>query len=90
MNSKQIGSLRRAGIYFVVGYGGLAVINNSGIAADDMWIAYLPLFIGVYFFARWADTLKSPPSTPTSVRINQRIDYSAANTDKDTTTETSC
>jgi len=20
-----------------------------------MWMAYLPLFIGVYFFARWAD-----------------------------------
>jgi hypothetical protein len=55
MNPKQVGALRRAGIYFVVGYGGLAVINNTGIAADDMWIAYLPLFIGVYFFARWAD-----------------------------------
>ena len=55
MNSKQIGSLRRAGTYFVVGYGGLAVINNSDIAPDNMWVAYLPLFIGVYFFARWAD-----------------------------------
>jgi len=55
MNLKQIGALRRAGIYFVVGYGGLAVINNSGIATDDVWITYLPLFIGVYFFARWAD-----------------------------------
>ena len=55
MNPKQVGALRRAGIYFVVGYGGLAVINNSGVAPDDMWMAYLPLFIGVYFFARWAD-----------------------------------
>ena len=55
MNPKQVGALRRAGIYFVVGYGGLAIINNSGIAADDMWMAYVPLFIGVYFFARWAD-----------------------------------
>jgi len=55
MNPKTVGALRRAGIYFVVGYAGLAVINNSGLAPDNMWIAYLPLFIGVYFFARWAD-----------------------------------
>lgn len=55
MNAKQVGALRRAGIYFVVGYGGLVVINNSGLAPDAMWMAYLPLFIAVYFFARWAD-----------------------------------
>ncbi|MAN19589.1 MAG: hypothetical protein CMN94_07420 [Synechococcus sp. EAC657] len=55
MNSKQVGALRRAAIYFVVGYGGLAVVNNAGIAPERMWMAYLPLFIGVYFFARWAD-----------------------------------
>ena len=55
MNPKQVGALRRAVIYFLVGYGGLVVINNSGLAADRMWLAYLPLFVGVYFFARWAD-----------------------------------
>jgi hypothetical protein len=55
MNPKQVGAFRRAGIYFVVGYAGLAVINNSDIAPNNMWVAYLPLFIGVYFFARWAD-----------------------------------
>ena len=55
MNPKQIGAIRRAVIYFVVGYGGLAVINNADIAPDRMWMAYLPLFVGVYFFARWAD-----------------------------------
>ena len=55
MNPKQVGALRRAGIYFVVGYAGLAVINNTGLAPENMWTAYLPLFIGVYFFARWAD-----------------------------------
>ena len=55
MNSRQVGAIRRAVIYFVVGYGGLAVINNSGLAPDRMWTAYLPLFVGVYFFARWAD-----------------------------------
>ena len=55
MNPKQVGALRRAVIYFLVGYSGLVVINNSGLAADRMWVAYLPLFVGVYFFARWAD-----------------------------------
>ena len=55
MNPKQVGALRRAGIYFVVGYAGLAVINNTGLAPENMWTAYLPLFIGVFFFARWAD-----------------------------------
>jgi hypothetical protein len=55
MNPKQAGALRRAGIYFVVGYGGLVFINNSGLQLDNMWIAYLPMFIAVYFFSRWAD-----------------------------------
>ena len=55
MNPKQVGALRRAGIYFLVGYGGLVVINNSGLAPERMWLAYTPLFVGVYFFARWAD-----------------------------------
>ncbi len=49
MNPKLVGALRRAGIYFVVGYGGLVLINNSGLVLDNMWIAYLPMFIAVYF-----------------------------------------
>jgi len=55
MNPKLVGAIRRALIYFVVGYGGLALINGSGLAPDRMWMAYVPLFIGVYVFARWAD-----------------------------------
>ena len=55
MNPKQVGALRRAVIYFLVGYGGLTVINNSGLAPERMWLAYTPLFVGVYFFARGAD-----------------------------------
>ena len=39
MNPKQVGALRRAGIYFVVGYGGLVLVNNSGLELDNMWIA---------------------------------------------------
>lgn len=55
MNPKQVGALRRAGIYFVVGYGGLVLVNNSGLELDNMWVAYLPMFIAIYFFSRWAD-----------------------------------
>lgn len=55
MNPKQAGALRRAGIYFVVGYSGLVLINNSGLVLENMWVAYLPMFIVVYFFSRWAD-----------------------------------
>ena len=63
MNPKQVGALRRAGIYFVVGYGGLVLINNSGLELDNMWIAYLPMFIAVYFFSRWADAKIESRST---------------------------
>ena len=66
MNPKQLGALRRAGIYFIVGYGGLVLINNSGLALDNMWIAYTPMFIGVYFFARWADAKIAIRSTKKS------------------------
>ena len=55
MNPKQVGALRRAVIYSLVGYGGLTVINNTRLAPERMWLAYTPLFVGVYFFARWAD-----------------------------------
>ena len=63
MNPKQVGALRRAGIYFVVGYAGLVLINNSGLELDNMWIAYLPMFIAVYFFSRWADAKIESRST---------------------------
>ena len=63
MNPKQVCALRRAGIYFVVGYGGLVLINNSGLELDNMWIAYLPMFIAVYFFSRWADAKIESRST---------------------------
>ena len=55
MNPNLAGALRRAGIYFVVGYAGLTIINTSGMGPDNLWMAYVPLFITVYFFARWAD-----------------------------------
>lgn len=70
MNPKQVGALRRAGIYFVVGYGGLVLVNNSGLELDNMWVAYLPMFIAVYFFSRWADA-----RLRVAQAINQRIEF---------------
>ena len=53
--SKAIGALRRAGIYGLLSYSGLVLINNSGLELANMWLAYLPMFIGVYVLTQWAD-----------------------------------
>ncbi|WP_216923444.1 hypothetical protein [Synechococcus sp. CCAP 1479/9] len=53
---KQIvGPLRRASIYGVISYLGLVLINNSELNLPNMWIAYLPMFIGVYVVTQWLD-----------------------------------
>ncbi len=53
---KQIvGPLRRAVIYGVISYLGLVLINNSELNLPNMWIAYLPMFIGVYVVTQWLD-----------------------------------
>jgi len=43
---KLVGPLRRALIYGLISYSGLVLINNSELALPNMWIAYLPMFIG--------------------------------------------
>ena len=48
--------LRRVSIYMVLSYGGLVVVNNSGYQLDNMWVIYLPMFIGVYILSRWIDS----------------------------------
>ena len=53
--SKAIGSVRRAGIYGLLSYSGLVLINNSGLELSNMWVAYLPMFIAVYVVTQWAD-----------------------------------
>tara|TARA_B100001939_G_C16698668_1_gene511852 strand:+ start:311 stop:529 length:219 start_codon:yes stop_codon:yes gene_type:complete len=53
--SKAIGALRRAGIYGLLSYSGLVLINNSGLELSNMWVAYLPMFIAVYVLTQWAD-----------------------------------
>jgi hypothetical protein len=44
-------------IYGLVSYGGLVLINNSELDLPNMWIAYLPMFIGVYVVTQWLDSL---------------------------------
>ena len=46
---------RRVGIYSVFSYLGLILINNSEINLSNMWVAYLPMFIGVYLLTQLID-----------------------------------
>jgi hypothetical protein len=36
-------------------YLGLVLINNSELDLPNMWIAYLPMFVGVYVVTLWLD-----------------------------------
>ena len=47
--------LRRAAVYGSFSYLGLVVINNSGLDLPSLWIAYLPMFVGVYALTIWID-----------------------------------
>jgi hypothetical protein len=40
----------------VLSYAGLVLVNNSGYLLENMWVLYLPMFIGVYIFSRWIDS----------------------------------
>ena len=44
--------VRRVAIYSVFSYLGLVLINNSEINLQNMWVAYLPMFIGVYLLTQ--------------------------------------
>ncbi len=52
---KITGPLRRAFIYGAISYGGLVLINNSELNLPNMWVAYLPMFVGVYVLTQWLD-----------------------------------
>lgn len=53
---KKIASpLRRALIYAAFSYAGLVLINNSEFNLPNMWVAYLPMFVGVYVLTQWLD-----------------------------------
>jgi hypothetical protein len=47
--------VRRIAIYSVFSYLGLILINNSEINLPNMWVAYLPMFIGVYLLTLLID-----------------------------------
>ena len=53
--NKAIAPIRRASIYGSVSYLGLILINNSNLELPSMWIAYLPMFVGVYALTQWVD-----------------------------------
>ena len=42
-------------IYGAVSYGGLVLINNAELDFPNMWMAYLPMFAGVYLLTQWLD-----------------------------------
>ena len=53
--NKVLRPLRRAAVYGSFSYLGLVVINNSGLDLPSLWIAYLPMFVGVYVLTIWID-----------------------------------
>ena len=53
--NKVLRPLRRAAVYGSFSYLGLVVINNSGLDLPSLWIAYLPMFVGVYALTIWID-----------------------------------
>ncbi|MCP9827328.1 hypothetical protein KBY86_01935 [Synechococcus sp. Lug-A] len=52
---KIAGPVRRALIYGLISYAGLVVINNAELDLPNMWVAYLPMFIGVFVATQWLD-----------------------------------
>lgn len=43
----------RSLIYGAISYGGLVLIINTELDLPNMWISYLPMFIGVYVLTQW-------------------------------------
>ena len=60
--NKVLRPLRRAAVYGSFSYLGLVVINNSGLDLPSLWIAYLPMFVGVYALTIWIDQEFSSPT----------------------------
>ena len=56
--NKVLRPLRRAAVYGSFSYLGLVVINNSGLDLPSLWIAHLPMFVGVYALTIWIDQIQ--------------------------------
>ena len=53
--NKALRPHRRADVTGSFSYLGLVVMNNSGLDLASLWIAYLPMFVGVYALTIWID-----------------------------------
>ena len=56
-------ALRRIGIYTILSYIALVLVNNSGYKLENMWLIYAPMFVTVYVFSRWVDSKLPADST---------------------------
>ena len=56
-------AIRRIGIYAILSYIALVVVNNSGYKLENMWLIYTPMFVTVYVFSRWVDSKLPTDST---------------------------
>ena len=53
-------ALRRIGIYTILSYIALVLVNNSGYKFENMWLIYAPMFVTIYVFSRWVDSKLLP------------------------------
>jgi len=56
-------ALRRIGIYTILSYIALVLVNNSGYKLENMWLIYAPMFVTVYVFSIWVDSKLPADST---------------------------
>ena len=64
-------ALRRIGIYTILSYIALVIINNSGYKLENMWLIYAPTFVAVYVFSRWVDSKLPADSTKDQKKQNE-------------------
>ena len=64
-------ALRRIGIYTILSYIALVIVNNSGYKLENMWLIYAPMFVAVYVFSRWVDSKLPADSTKDQKKQNE-------------------
>ena len=63
-------ALRRIGIYTILSYIALVIVNNSSYKLENMWLIYAPMFVAVYVFSRWVDSKLPTDSTKDQKKQN--------------------
>ena len=66
----KFATLRRIGIYTILSYIALVIVNNSGYKLENMWLIYAPMFVAVYVFSRWVDSKLPADSTKDQKKQN--------------------